>query len=59
MYRLKLLLAPVGIALILWGYRLLAVPPETLYDEVLLRARNGMGLVIGGGALLMLWLMRR
>lgn len=45
-----------GVALIFFGYWLLAVPSPTEYDEMLRRARQGVFSVVAGGALLMTWL---
>ncbi len=48
-----------GILLIAWGYHLLAVPPDTGFDEMLSRAKNGVLFVVCGGTCLMLWLAKR
>lgn len=56
---LKALILLTGIALTAWGYHLLAVPPDTGYEQVLVRARSGMFFVAGGGAMMMLWLAKR
>lgn len=37
-----------GIALIAWGYYLLAVPPETEYLQVIARVKHGIFSVISG-----------
>jgi len=48
-----------GIALILYGYWLLAVPPDALYAEMLARAKGGILSVVAGGGLLVAWLAKR
>jgi len=45
--------------LILYGYWLLAVPPDALYHQMLARARDGVFSVMGGSGLLMVWLVKR
>lgn len=54
-----LLLLLAGIALILWGYQQLSIPPGSGYDQVLSQVKSGVLLVVLGGALLMVWLAKR
>lgn len=49
----------IGILFILWGYRLLAVPPTADHTEMLRRAKNGMLCVVVGGCCMMAWLAKR
>lgn len=49
----------ISLLLIAYGYWLLAVPPDTLYEQVLARAKGGIWSVAGGGGLLMVWLVKR
>ena len=56
---LHALLFLTGIALILYGYWLLAVPPDALYQEMLSRAKGGILAVVGGSGLLMAWMTQR
>ncbi len=53
------LLLLAGIALIILGYRLLAVPPEADHLEMLERAKSGVLSVVGGSTCVMLWLAKR
>lgn len=57
--RLNQLLCLAGVLLTVWGYHLLAVPPDAPYTEMLVRARNGVFSVMGGSGLLMAWLVSR
>jgi len=59
MGRLRVTILITGIALVVWGYRLLGVSPDAAHEEVVTRARSGMFFVAGGGAMLMLWLAKR
>lgn len=54
-----LLVVLASVALIIYGYYLLAVPPDALYDEIVGRAKGGVMSVLGGGGLLMTWLALR
>ncbi|MGB4599057.1 MAG: hypothetical protein WBI04_03685 [Trichlorobacter sp.] len=49
----------LGIALILYGYWLLAVPPDALYEQVLARVKGGIFSVLGGSGILIAWLTKR
>lgn len=49
----------ISLLLIAYGYWLLAVPSDTLYEEVLARAKGGIWSVTSGGGLLMVWLAQR
>ena len=53
---LRQLFLLTGIALILYGYWLLAVPPDALYQEMLSRAKGGILSVVGGCGLLIAWM---
>lgn len=56
---IKPLLLLFGVALILWGYRQLSIPPGSDYEQVVSQARNGVLLVVIGGTVLMVWLAKR
>ena len=58
-FGLKSLFLLTGIALIILGYRLLAVPPEADHLEMLERAKNGVLSVVAGSTCVMLWLAKR
>jgi hypothetical protein len=58
-FSLKTLLLLTGIALIILGYWLLAVPPEADHQQILERAKSGVFSVVGGSACVMLWLAKR
>lgn len=55
----KNLLLFSGITLVALGYYLLAVPPDLLYEEMIIKVRQGVFSVVGGGGLLMVWLAKR
>lgn len=56
---LKHVLIVTGTALVFYGYWLLAVPPDALYQEMLSRAKGGILSVVGGCGLLMAWMTQR
>lgn len=58
-FGLKSLFLLTGIALIAWGYHLLAVPPDALSEVMLARAKSGVLSVVAGSACVMLWLAKR
>ena len=57
--QLKAFLFLAGFLLIAYGYWLLAVPPDALYQEMLSRAKGGILSVVGGCGLLMAWMTQR
>lgn len=56
---IKFILLASGTALVAYGYRQLAVPPDAPPEVVTASATRGMYSVLAGGALLMFWLARR
>lgn len=56
---LKQILLLAGISLIALGYWQLAVPPESSYQIMLERARNGMLSTLFGGLLLMIMMVKK
>lgn len=58
-FNLKTLFLLTGIALIILGYWLLAVPPEAYHQEMLARAKSGVLSVVAGSTCVMLWLAKR
>ncbi|MBI4710801.1 MAG: hypothetical protein HY759_06850 [Nitrospirae bacterium] len=49
----------LGILLIIYGYYLLSVPPDTEFNEVVVRARVGMFSTIFGGVLVLSYIARK
>ncbi len=49
----------LGIFLVIYGYYLLSVPPDTDFNEVLLRAKFGMFSTIFGGVMVLYYIVRR
>lgn len=59
MDRIKLIALLGGTGLILFGYRLLAVPVELPTEKVILLAESGMLAVIAGGIVLIAGILRK
>lgn len=49
----------LGVLLILYGYYLLGVPPDTEFNEVVRRAKGGMAATVTGGIMLLFYIARR
>ncbi|MBI5195454.1 MAG: hypothetical protein HZA10_03930 [Nitrospirae bacterium] len=49
----------LGVFLIIYGYYQLSVPPDTEFNEVVVRARVGMFSTIFGGVMVLYYIVRR